>query len=212
MKGRYYMINGNNMYIQTAGMNIRKDNDDWRRAVDTVDAAEIAILTEKTITENGTYNPSDDSADGYSKITVDVSGGDFMYVAFPVNGNGSYSAQEAKYGLLCNSADGSYNLPSGSDLPFKSTAYNAYLLTPANAVIPLSIEYGEVVFTPGENCSFVDRSGNPLPITGDTITPLDGKVYHLTISRNLSTGQLSRVITKTSANFSAEIIKEDITG
>lgn len=69
------MINGNNMYIQTAGMNIRKDNDDWRRAVDTVDAAEMAILTEKTITENGTYNAADDDADGYSSVTVDVSGG-----------------------------------------------------------------------------------------------------------------------------------------
>jgi hypothetical protein len=69
------MINGNNMYIQTAGMNIRKDNDDWRRAVDTVDAAETAILTEKTITENGTYTAAEDNADGYSSVTVDVSGG-----------------------------------------------------------------------------------------------------------------------------------------
>jgi hypothetical protein len=34
-----------------------------------------ATLIEKTITENDTYNASDDNADGYSKVTVDVSGG-----------------------------------------------------------------------------------------------------------------------------------------
>ena len=32
-------------------------------------------LIEKTITQNGVYNASDDSADGYSKVTVAVSGG-----------------------------------------------------------------------------------------------------------------------------------------
>lgn len=33
-----------------------------------------ATLIEKSITANGTYNASDDSADGYSKVTVNVSG------------------------------------------------------------------------------------------------------------------------------------------
>lgn len=34
-----------------------------------------AVLVSKTITENGTYNASDDNADGYSDVTVNVSGG-----------------------------------------------------------------------------------------------------------------------------------------
>ena len=34
-----------------------------------------STLTMKTITENGTYNASSDNADGYSKVTVNVSGG-----------------------------------------------------------------------------------------------------------------------------------------
>lgn len=34
-----------------------------------------STLIEKSITANGTYNASDDSADGYSKVTVNVSGG-----------------------------------------------------------------------------------------------------------------------------------------
>lgn len=33
-----------------------------------------AILIEKSISSNGVYNASDDSADGYSKVTVNVAG------------------------------------------------------------------------------------------------------------------------------------------
>ena len=35
-----------------------------------------AVLIDKNITENGTYNASSDNADGYKKVVVDVSGGD----------------------------------------------------------------------------------------------------------------------------------------
>lgn len=34
-----------------------------------------ATLIEKSITENGTYSAADDEADGYSQVTVEVSGG-----------------------------------------------------------------------------------------------------------------------------------------
>ncbi len=34
-----------------------------------------AVLGPKTITENGTYDPADDGLDGYSQVTVNVSGG-----------------------------------------------------------------------------------------------------------------------------------------
>jgi hypothetical protein len=33
------------------------------------------IIIQKTITENGTYNASSDGADGYSSVSVNVSGG-----------------------------------------------------------------------------------------------------------------------------------------
>lgn len=39
-----------------------------------------ATLTTKTITANGTYNASSDSADGYSSVTVNVSGGSSNFV------------------------------------------------------------------------------------------------------------------------------------
>ena len=35
----------------------------------------VPVLTTKTITENGTYNASDDNADGYSSVTVEVPSG-----------------------------------------------------------------------------------------------------------------------------------------
>ena len=41
----------------------------------TVNVSGGATLTTKTITTNGTYNASSDSADGYSQVTVNVSGG-----------------------------------------------------------------------------------------------------------------------------------------
>ena len=40
-----------------------------------ITATNVTTLIEKTITENGTYDPGDDDADGYSIVTVNVSGG-----------------------------------------------------------------------------------------------------------------------------------------
>jgi len=47
----------------------------------------IPMLIEKTITENGTYNASDDGADGYSSVTVEVpsSGGETFNFSVTLN-------------------------------------------------------------------------------------------------------------------------------
>lgn len=42
-------------------------------AISNIRTASDVVLTEKTITENGTYNPSSDNADGYSSVVVDIS-------------------------------------------------------------------------------------------------------------------------------------------
>ena len=65
------MINGNNQYWQNASMNIRKDEDEWRLAKDTVPAP--SELGSKDITENGNYSAKDDGLDGYSDVSVSVS-------------------------------------------------------------------------------------------------------------------------------------------
>lgn len=52
-----------------------------------------AVLTTKTITANGTYNATDDNADGYSQVTVETSGvdiNDYFWENFDLHGGTSY--------------------------------------------------------------------------------------------------------------------------
>lgn len=55
-------------------------------------AVPAATLTTKSITQNGTYNASQDNADGYSSVTVNVSGGGGAVVQpLSVTQNGTYN-------------------------------------------------------------------------------------------------------------------------
>ena len=51
------------------------DVTDYASAIVNVSGGGGSILIPKTITQNGTYDPADDSADGYSEVIVNVSGG-----------------------------------------------------------------------------------------------------------------------------------------
>lgn len=52
-----------------------------------------STLIAKTITENGTYDPKDDGADGYSSVEVNVSGGgDTFTVRIITKSTGNYDA------------------------------------------------------------------------------------------------------------------------
>jgi hypothetical protein len=55
-----------------------------------------AVLITKTITANGTYKASDDNADGYSEITVNVptGGGDATLIEKEITENGEYDASD----------------------------------------------------------------------------------------------------------------------
>lgn len=55
------------------------------------------VLIDKYVTENGTYNPSDDGADGYSKVTVEVGNITPLYVT----SNGSYESWDYGYDGFC---------------------------------------------------------------------------------------------------------------
>ena len=50
-----------------------------------------SILVPKTITQNGTYDPASDNADGYSGVTVNVSGGGTL-IQKTITQNGTYNA------------------------------------------------------------------------------------------------------------------------
>ena len=58
------------------------------RSIETIDAN----LGEKTITENGTYLPSDDEVDGYSEVTVNVPEKELSTKT--ITENGTYSAED----------------------------------------------------------------------------------------------------------------------
>lgn len=56
-------------------MNGTYDTTENNEVVVNVSGGGSGTLISKTVTQNGTYNASDDSADGYSQVTVNVSGG-----------------------------------------------------------------------------------------------------------------------------------------
>ena len=58
----------------------------------TVGTPEAATLVSKEITQNGTYTASDDSADGYSDVTVNVQGEPPVLGAKSISANGLYEA------------------------------------------------------------------------------------------------------------------------
>ena len=64
-----------------------------------------ATLTTKAITQNGTYNAQDDNADGYSQVTVNVSGGGGTPYYF---NNGAYLTVSSITGSMVYAADIQY--------------------------------------------------------------------------------------------------------
>lgn len=103
------MINGNNQYWQNAAMNIRKDEDEWRLAKDTVSntyttedegkVVDNGTLVAQTsmpdeVTENGTIDTT-----LYNSVTVNVSGGsstgnDVIFYDYDGTVVASYSAAD----------------------------------------------------------------------------------------------------------------------
>lgn len=62
-----------------------------------------AVLTEKTITVNGTYQATSDDADGYSQVTVNVPSAHPTLVGKIISANGTYNASD-------DNADGYYQV------------------------------------------------------------------------------------------------------
>ena len=95
-------------------------------------------LITKSITSNGTYNASSDNADGYSQVTVNVSGSSGMNVqayhgSASVTGTSSYTATTVKltvaktgtYKVSWTGTRSSTSGTSGSQLYIDDTAYGS---------------------------------------------------------------------------------------
>ena len=124
-----------------------------------------ATLIEKSITANGTYNASSDSADGYSKVTVDVDSSFNTIESIIINNNDT----DEKVAIR-RSSNGIYNISHCKSIEI--------LLDP---VVKINFEdeglYPSISFTPAENFDGIYKFGNKLIPSGDTITSGDGKLY-----------------------------------
>ena len=111
-----------------------------------------STLITKNITQNGTYNASSDNADGYSSVTVNVSGGSFTGINREVV-NGVYKAPETSFtwslpstatevgsnGLLyafygCTGLTGALDLSSLTTVGSSALAYAFYNCTGLTSV------------------------------------------------------------------------------
>lgn len=61
----------NNMYTQNLSINMQKASNTFATQKIATAVPETKLIT-KTITAEGTYKASDDNADGYSSVTVDI--------------------------------------------------------------------------------------------------------------------------------------------
>lgn len=130
-----------------------------------------ATLIEKSITTNGTYNASNDNADGYSKVTVDVDSSFNNIQTIIIN-----SDNEDERVAIRRSNNGVYNIGNSQPLEI--------LLDP---VVKIDfVNEGAVGvyinFTPAENFDGIYKFGSKLNPTGDTITIGDGKLYKYYLS------------------------------
>lgn len=134
-----------------------------------------ATFMTKTITENNTYNAADDGVSGYSSVTVDV---DASFNEIKTR----YVTPDNSRLLLLRTKTGTYT--------YDKNVSNAtvILCDPVSAVYGLSyFDTGSFTFTPASDFSGFyigdSESGGSWTLTGDTITPGDGKLYTLNIAR-----------------------------
>lgn len=99
-----------------------------------------AVLITKTITENGTYDAEDDNADGYSSVTVNVSGGGGSTTIDQLNVNGS----------------GTYTAPTGH-------AYSPVVVPAGSVTAPSSISGTSATVSTGTNTLTLSKSVSVTP-------------------------------------------------
>lgn len=136
---------------------------------------EPSDLTTKTITLNGTYDPDDDSADGYSEVTVNVQGG------------ASMTEVQNQYGteLVISSAPGSAPSATRHTLYFEyedesnETVYAYYddaLISPAiTATTPTTHNNKTVTLAQLDGTTWYSYTPTPTP-SGDWTVLYDGSI------------------------------------
>lgn len=130
-----------------------------------------AILTTKTITENGTYNASDDNANGYSKVIVDV--------PFTFNKIFTYGTEGGFTAIInVQSDEVTVNAQDDNGSSFSRPIKKLTILGSAPS--------HKWVFVPTDDFDGIYKGENKLTFTGDTIVPGEG-VYQATVNEMMGT-------------------------
>ena len=142
-----------------------------------------AVLTTKSITQNGTYNASADNADGYSQVTVNVSGGGVEYVDLSSFANyfnrntttptiTQISTTEVGLTFTNQNASG-YELASFS-FPLDKGIYVAEIKATVNKNTGLSNAYMWGIYTSNTSAGAQINTNSPMDTQGySTYVPFD---------------------------------------
>lgn len=182
------------------------DNATWYEVESGGGGGGSATLIDKTITANRTYNATDDGADGYSKVVVDVQPSSLFYIG---RSEGEWPLGSNSRAFLYYTVDTGFreisisrNAVTGSTLLRNLT----YVITDSPTKKFTTYTYGPgltIYFTPSDDFAGfynIDDNSEIVP-SGDTVTPGDGKCYSYEIM-----GNGERVVTKYDYDFSFEVI------
>lgn len=165
--------------------------EDFATAIGTIPSSSPSVLIEKTITANGTYNASDDSADGYSSVVANVPN---TYVA------GDEGKVVSSGALVAQTAMSSEITVNDT---YDTTLYNSITVnvppppspTPTRTEIVRFMDYDGTIlhtYTADEFLELSEMPANPthtgLTSQGWNWTFEDAKTY-VTTNRNLDIGQ-----------------------
>lgn len=129
-----------------------------------------AILTTKSITENGTYKASDDKVTGYSSVSVDVESDPYfnsMLLSTPyITGDSSTLDFSLNITRIVYNPDGDYTIPKYR--PSTNSQYQTCMLGTRAKKIDIANMYTstKLIFNPDTDFEGFTNDGNPVTVTG----------------------------------------------
>ena len=160
----------------------------------------IAILTTKSITENGIYAASDDGVSGYSSVSVDVSGDplNFQHVDFAYDGFSS-SGYTTMVSVVRNGL-GLYDLTGGNvsgSMPPGTVSFRVKddIVCIDQAVMiyvnVISSRSQTIIFTPSSEFEGIKSQYGSTLVAPSAVTPGDNKTYKYEIPASAESGTLT---------------------
>ena len=128
-----------------------KNSANLATTIDSISGGSSPTLVEKEITENGTYSASNDNADGYSSVTVNVAGGgsgDFIGIPREISSSGVYQIPSSSF---------TFSLPDNAtnlgNYALNYAFYNSSGLTSVNLSNLTTVSGGSAMNSAFYNCT-----------------------------------------------------------